>query len=187
MLLIDDIFTVGIILLVVGCIVAFIRKMNPLQIIAWSIIYIYGISVLGITLFPIPFQDVEVLPPVPGNIVPFKTILSILESNSIRLCLVQIGGNIAISIPFGFISGVIVKRKSLTYVAPILFPCIIEIMQIVIGLLINYQYRSFDVDDFLLNTLGGYIGLIVAKGVFRKHLPQIRGIILPQATKHNVS
>ena len=31
MLLIDDIFTVGIILLVVGCIVAFIRQMNPLQ------------------------------------------------------------------------------------------------------------------------------------------------------------
>lgn len=187
MFLIDDIFKIGIILLAIGCVVAIVRKIEPLQIISWSVVYIYGISVLGLTLFPIPFQGVELLPSVPGNIIPFKTMVSILQSNSIQLCLVQIGGNIAISIPFGFIVGVIVKRKPWLYVAPILFPCIIEIMQIVIGLLIRYHYRSFDVDDFLLNSLGGYIGFLVARGVFRKHLLQIRGIILPQTTKHNVS
>lgn len=48
----------------------------------------------------------------------------------------------------------------------------IELIQFVCGLFIGYNYRSFDVDDLILNTLGTIIGLLLYKlfyGVLKKY------------------
>ena len=162
MLLIDDCFLVGMLLLTVALIVAFVCKVKPCQLILWSCVYIYAVSVLGITLFPIPFQEAAYLTPVPNNFVPFKTILEIIRTGNTMTILVQIGGNVLLSIPYGVILNLTVRKRNWLYGwLPFLFPIIIELLQVIIGLGIGVQYRSFDVDDFLLNALGAYFGILL--------------------------
>lgn len=77
-------------------------------------------------------------------------------------------GNIAVFIPFGFILGNFVKAKKIRHV---LIPCIVvsatvEFIQLIIG-------RAFDVDDIILNSLGGLIGFLIYISLiqFRNILP----------------
>ena len=78
-------------------------------------------------------------------------------------------GNMVIFVPFGFIvsyildSKKIIKPLFLTLVASLT----IEFVQMYIG-------RSFDVDDILLNCIGGFAGflLFVAIRAVRSHLPK---------------
>lgn len=37
----------------------------------------------------------------------------------------------------------------------------IEFIQCIIGLIIGFQYRVVDIDDVILNTFGGIIGLLI--------------------------
>ena len=39
-----------------------------------------------------------------------------------------------------------------------MLPIIIELSQIIIGISIDNMYRNVDIDDFILNTVGVYIG-----------------------------
>ena len=77
-------------------------------------------------------------------------------------------GNIAVFIPFGFIIGDAIKAKKIKHV---LIPCMIvslsvELIQLVIG-------RAFDVDDIILNSLGGLIGFLIyiSLQLLKNHLP----------------
>ena len=39
-----------------------------------------------------------------------------------------------------------------------MLPIIIELSQMIIGISIDNMYRNVDIDDFILNTVGVYIG-----------------------------
>lgn len=41
-------------------------------------------------------------------------------------------------------------------------------MQFIIGMLIGYNYRSVDIDDVILNTVGGLISVLVIDYIFKK-------------------
>lgn len=77
-------------------------------------------------------------------------------------------GNIAIFIPFGFIVSLILNSKKIS--KPLLITLItsvtIEFVQMEIG-------RSFDIDDIILNCIGGIVGylLFIGLSAIRKHLP----------------
>jgi glycopeptide antibiotics resistance protein len=43
----------------------------------------------------------------------------------------------------------------------------IEILQAILGFIIGYNYRAFDVNDLILNTVGTIIGLIIFKALFK--------------------
>lgn len=169
MLLIDDIFLIGFLGLVAGGIVAFALKIRPFQIFFWGAFYVYIIMVLGITLFPIPYEQVGNIIHVPHNFVPFKSIISTLEMGITRTSLMQIGGNILISVPYGVILYLTIRKKSKLTLSllPFIFPLVIELLQLFIGLIIGVTYRSFDIDDFILNLLGAYLG-IAFSGIFLK-------------------
>ncbi|MBQ8975118.1 MAG: VanZ family protein, partial [Oscillospiraceae bacterium] len=74
----------------------------------------------------------------------------------------QIGGNILIALPYGVYLGIRIKRrKVLLYcLLPLLFPIIIESLQFIISSIVGVVYRSFDIDDFILNLCGGYLGIV---------------------------
>lgn len=100
------------------------------------------------------------------NFIPFTEIFRYQFGS--KLFIQQIIGNIILFIPFGYFATYYIKtKKPLSIILVVLLSSgVIETVQYFIG-------RSFDVDDILLNTLGGLIGflLYVALDAIRKILP----------------
>jgi len=92
-----------------------------------------------------------------NNFIPFKEIFrySIGSSKFIK----NILGNIVLFIPFGFFSSYYLKNKKMftTTVLTFVASLTIEVVQYYIG-------RVFDIDDIILNVLGGIIGFLLYIG-----------------------
>ena len=86
-----------------------------------------------------------------------------------RAVFLNIFGNVLAFMPFGFFLPVIWERTRHWYITVILsfaMSLIVETMQLV------GKVGSFDVDDLLLNTIGGFVGYIIfalAKGVWERY------------------
>jgi len=103
--------------------------------------------------YVVTFQDVSWST---SNFIPFSEMLR-YDFGS-RLFIKNILGNMLLFIPFGFFIGYYLKLKK---PISVLIMCLIvsgtiECTQLVIG-------RVFDVDDILLNIIGGFIGFILWK------------------------
>lgn len=102
------------------------------------------------------------------NIVPFQEIFR-YEIGS-RKFIYNVLGNILIFVPFGyFISRTIKPRGVATIIIDsVLTSLTVELVQLNIG-------RSFDIDDIMLNMVGGIIGyfLYVGLDAIYNHLPRI--------------
>lgn len=160
--------------------IAIALKAPPFQIFFWGLVYIYIIIVLGVTLFPIPFQAVETMYPVPHNLIPFQSICSTLKMGITYTSLVQIGGNIVISIPYGVLLYILGRKNGMQrFLLALLFHLTIEFLQMIIGHIIRLTYRSFDVDDLILNTMGVYVGLICGQILLRSHIEKIYKKVFP--------
>lgn len=106
-----------------------------------------------------------------NNFIPFK---EIMRYNTTSLLFYRnVLGNIALFIPFGFlITDNIIDRTGkcsgyATATITLIISLTIEIIQMFIG-------RSFDIDDIMLNFLGGIIGFIVYHMVhigYKKFVP----------------
>lgn len=93
-----------------------------------------------------------------ANFVPFATINDYWGSMWSVHNFVNLFGNVAIFIPFGILS-VFVLRKAgflLILLLSFGFSLSLEAAQLV------FAMGSFDVDDLILNTLGGVIGYVIA-------------------------
>lgn len=92
-----------------------------------------------------------------NNFIPFKEIMR-YKTTSV-LFYRNVIGNIAIFLPFGFIITDMIREKAkkcnilITAIITLLTSLTIETIQMFIG-------RSFDVDDIILNFLGGILGFI---------------------------
>jgi glycopeptide antibiotics resistance protein len=95
------------------------------------------------------------------NFIPLKTIGEYLFlKHGIKATIVNIGGNILAFMPLGFLYPIIHKKernhKDILIVALIL-TCFIEIIQYIVGV------GTCDMDDVLLNVIGGLLGYILYK------------------------
>lgn len=102
------------------------------------------------------------------NLIPFRTIRSFFLTFTLDAFLINIVGNIVMFLPWGF--GVVLlwkKNQSLGRVIALSFllTAFIETSQLFIG-------RSVDVDDLILNFIGGCAGAVLYF-VIRKKFPQI--------------
>ena len=91
------------------------------------------------------------------NLIPFRTIQSYLNRGNSSLSLINLGGNIILFIPIGFVPPLLWKRWKRgwkTVGIGFLSSMGIEIIQLFIG-------RSVDIDDILLNTLGVFLGVLI--------------------------
>ncbi|ADI28031.1 teicoplanin resistance protein VanZ [Geobacillus sp. BMUD] len=154
------------------------------------IFYIHVVVVIGITLFPIPFQK-ELLHDLKAshiessiNFVPFLSIIKILSLHSIGTGFAQIGGNFLLLLPLGIYLPLLFYRvNSFKRVSFIVCLCsfMIESMQFFISLILNYHYKAVDVDDVILNTLGGQFGYLI----YRITIPSIeRNVDLSRFTNN---
>lgn len=102
-----------------------------------------------------------------NNFIPFKEILR-YDFGS-RFFYWNVVGNILIFIPFGFFVSLYLDSQKMTRPLIITFitSLTIELVQMFIG-------RSFDVDDILLNCVGGIVGflLYIALTAIKRHLPK---------------
>ena len=106
------------------------------------------------------------------NLIPFKEIARYLNNSEvfgIGGVLLNIAGNVAVFVPFGFLIAVLHKvfrKVHISIFAAAAFSAIMETLQLLT------KVGSFDVDDIILNTLGGFLGLIlffILKPVYIKH------------------
>ena len=101
------------------------------------------------------------------NLMPFREILryDVGTSGFYK----QVIGNILLFIPFGYFVSSYCKIKGLGTITLVSFlsSLTIEIVQ-------KYINRSFDVDDIILNVVGGILGflLYIALSAIRNHLPK---------------
>lgn len=89
-----------------------------------------------------------------NNFIPFREILRYNIGS--RLFIKNVLGNMLLFLPFGFFTSYLLdnKRPLLTVVLTLIASLSIEGVQLMIG-------RVFDVDDIILNMLGGTIGFCV--------------------------
>ena len=94
------------------------------------------------------------------NMIPFRTISSYLFSGDIinqSFAISNLLGNIVIFIPMGIYLPLLIKRKPLL-IHTIIISCInicVEIFQYI------FAVGASDIDDVILNTIGGFIGILL--------------------------
>lgn len=95
------------------------------------------------------------------NVEPFKEIkrfCRMLSNGYTYKAILNLGGNIIAFIPFGTFLPMINRKKTgfiNTVILSFLFSSLIEIIQL------YFKLGVFDVDDIILNTLGGLIGYLL--------------------------
>lgn len=97
-----------------------------------------------------------------NNFVPFKTInfYLFLADINFDIRVKNLAGNVIGFIPFGFILPMLAKRfqkLGIVVLATFCLSLTYEILQLV------FEFGSFDVDDLILNTVGGFLGYIPFK------------------------
>lgn len=104
-----------------------------------------------------------------NNFIPFKEIFR--YDFGTHKFIKNIVGNIIMFIPFGFFASYFLKSKKLTLplILTIILTCTIETVQYYIG-------RVFDIDDIILNVIGGIIGflLYVVVDVLQSKIPGLK-------------
>ena len=146
---------------------------------------LYMITIYFLVILPLPSISDVTKPDKIMNLIPFsfvddfinkssfiindpKTYLQALTSSSFYVA----AFNILMTIPFGMYLRYYFKNDlKKTVIFSFLFSLFLEITQLT-GLYFIYPhpYRLFDVDDLMINTLGGIIGYLVM-GIFMKFLP----------------
>lgn len=146
------------------------RKYPPHRIFVTALIFLYFLFLIDVTLFPIPLNHVGDYPREP-NLVPFATIRETLGHSYWRVPFENIGGNFILLMPFGFFLALKSKRNlpfwHMLGVAFLVTLCI-EFLQLFISHLISFRYRTFDVDDLMLNTLGFLIAYPIGRRFHQK-------------------
>lgn len=151
------------------------KKISKEKLFVGSIIYFISIFIIMLTIFPITIDkriiqsDIELGYEPINNLVPFKTIYNEITSNGynhIESTIYQLCGNFIMLFPLGYLIPIMLNKKiDLKLIILIIFSITlsIESAQFIIGKFINYNYRSFDIDDIILNTLGGVLGYLMLK------------------------
>lgn len=97
------------------------------------------------------------------NLVLFREIRRFYQYREVlgmRVVIVNLLGNIAAFVPFGFFLPLIKDRARhflVVLLATLSFSLMIELLQLV------YRVGTFDVDDLFLNTLGGVLGYLALR------------------------
>ena len=100
------------------------------------------------------------------NLVPFKTIkmyITFADYFQFKIWFTNLFGNILAFMPFGFLLPIVFKKLRNFWIVTImsfLFSLFVETMQR------TFYVGGFDVDDILLNTIGGFFGYLIFKLIY---------------------
>lgn len=137
---------------------------NNQKFILYKEVLTLGFIIYVMSLFHVvTFQDVSWST---SNFIPFKEMFRYrLFSN---LFFRNVVGNMLMFMPYGFFISYFLKldKKKLILLLSLIVSCTIEVTQLIIG-------RVFDIDDIMLNILGGLAGYYLYRLVIiiKEHLP----------------
>lgn len=119
------------------------------------LLFLSILFIISLTLFPIKFgykfKGFEIF-----NIIPFRIVLKMFFEYPFWEFLYNVVGNIVLFVPFGFFIYIKYnKNKSNALLAIFIMTLSIEFIQ---GFI---PYRFCEIDDIILNTFGGYIGITI--------------------------
>lgn len=165
------------------------RKYGSIWSLRIPIVYsfvLYMMTVLFLTSLPLPsWESVSHMTGARAQLVPFEFVSSIVKDSRFALsdpatwltaiqtkAFKEYAANILMLVPFGMYMRYYFKRSFWQTVAlSFLFSLFIETTQLT-GLWFLYprNYRLFDVDDLMSNTLGGLVGYLLLSPIY-KYLP----------------
>lgn len=139
------------------------RKTGWKQEFPFLLLFIYLLLVIKVTLTP--FRLNLVYPSFDMNLIPLVETIKMLRGGRLTTALYNIGGNILMLVPFGFLiaraySGA--RKLGVILLYSFSFSLCIELLQFA------STTRIFDIDDIILNTLGGVLGYTCFRIVYRK-------------------
>lgn len=137
-----------------------IRRTTPQQKAGWVLFILYLCLLAYFMFFSESFGRTEADREYAYNLVLFKEISRYFRHYDVlgfSLFMINIVGNIAAFIPFGFFLPIISRRSRLWYntvMFGFIWSLTLETLQLI------FKVGSFDVDDMLLNTLGAAAGYL---------------------------
>lgn len=137
-----------------------IRNTTKRQKLGWVLFILYLCLLAYFMFFSESFGRTDTSRGYQYNLVPLKEISRYFTYYSVigpMLFLVNIVGNVAAFLPFGFFLPIISRRSKKWYNTCMLgfgFSLMLEALQLI------FKVGSFDVDDMILNTLGAVLGYI---------------------------
>lgn len=158
---------------IIGVLIGFIgfiflkkKTKKNINLLFYILFFYYIFRALSFTMLPLPLSDMskeiylrmnkEMI-----NFIPFKELFSNLNISVIKQYIL----NIILFFPFGFLLPIITKNKILNakiVLLSFISSLFIELTQLSISLFwIGAGFRVCDINDLILNTLGGILGLCV--------------------------
>lgn len=106
--------------------------------------------------YVVTFQDVSWSS---SNFIPFREMFR--YEFGTRLFLKNVLGNMIMFLPYGFFASYFlnIKKTSIIFILSLIASLTIEYTQLMIG-------RVFDIDDIVLNVIGGVVGFLIYKLIF---------------------
>jgi glycopeptide antibiotics resistance protein len=144
-----------------------IKNTTKRQKLGWVLFILYLCLLAYFMFFSESFGRTDTSRGYAYNLVPFREITRYFryyDILGIPLFLINIVGNVAAFMPFGFFLPII-SRRSRKWHNTVMFGCVFSVMLETLQLI--FMVGSFDVDDVILNTLGAALGFISYKAVQR--------------------
>src|SRR5688572_14798356 len=152
-------------------IVAFLRltmKKDLAYLLFFTVFYVYLFKALDYTLFQ--FQSLLLLRHFTPNLI-LQGQASGEDMNLVPLLTLTPGDaktsllNVLLLIPFGFgLPFITSLRMKKVVMAGALFSVVIELLQLMTGLVAGMTFRVFDIDDVIFNTVGVAVGYVLFVG-----------------------
>lgn len=148
------------------------RRHAPARVFFYALVFLYTMALVKTTLFPIPLTGGDE-PRVP-NLTPFQTIHDLWQAGDMGDLWANVGGNLLLLMPCGFFLAWGMQKRlpfSALFGIAFLITLLIEFWQLLISYLIEFTYRTFDVDDLILNTVGLIAAYVLTSLLQRQLFP----------------
>ncbi|MDW8806452.1 VanZ family protein [Streptomyces scabiei] len=131
----------------------------PLRLLAMALAFMamvaFGVVLAGLTLQPSPASEALTH----SNLTPGSSLQLYWHHPDPRDALKQVGGNILLGVPFGFLLPVLAPGARGLLRVPALTAVVMLLVELVQGALVTG--RAFDIDDVILNTTGALLGYLL--------------------------
>lgn len=161
--------TIWILVILVPAVLIYARlqHLGWLRVLSLLALVTYLSALAGVVFGPIPIdarliadlrsEEVDLT----NNLAPLTSILEMARSQPVDVLAYQVGGNLILLGPLGFLLPALFsrfERLSRTLLAGLVVTLVIEFVQLFTSQLLGFTYKLFDVDDILLNTAGVVFG-----------------------------
>jgi glycopeptide antibiotics resistance protein len=153
-------YLIGLALLCLLLFIIWRRNHDRSQLLFLSIFWIYLLVVMSVVIFPIEIDTGHLDPAFSPrvNLMPFDFSSCAPQG----ACALEIGGNILLTIPFGFGINFLTRiRPRRLVILGIALGVGFELAQLALALLLQSRLRMVDVDDSLFNAVGVCVGYIL--------------------------